>query len=82
MTTVHVKESQKPFKSPNWRYYSLRIRAKQKEFVSALGVVRQGISKRLHAWGMIQKQGTWIPYDLRAGHIDCRLFFVCEQLFQ
>ena len=32
---------------------------------SSLEVTRQTISKRLHALGMIQKQGTWVPYDLK-----------------
>ena len=35
----------------------------QEELASALGVTRQAISKRLQALGMIQKQGTWVPYD-------------------
>ena len=30
----------------------------QEEIASALGITRQAISKRLHALGMIQKQGT------------------------
>ena len=37
----------------------------QEELASALRVTRQAISKRLHALGMIQKQGTWVPYDLK-----------------
>lgn len=36
----------------------------QEELASELGVTRQAVSKRLHALGMIQKQGTWVPYGL------------------
>lgn len=53
----------------------------QNELASALGVTRQAISKRLHALGMIQKQGTWVPYDLKPRNVE-RRFFACEQLLQ
>jgi hypothetical protein len=46
----------------------------QVELSSALGVTRQVISKCLHALGMIQKQGTWIPYELKPRDIECRFF--------
>ncbi|EGI62887.1 Mariner Mos1 transposase [Acromyrmex echinatior] len=52
----------------------------QEELASVLGVTRQAISKRLHALGMIQKQGTWVPYELPRD-VE-RRFFVCEQLLQ
>ena len=42
----------------------------QEELASALGVTRQVISKRLHALGMIQKQGTWVPYDLKPRDVE------------
>ena len=53
----------------------------QEEFASALGVTRQAISKRLYALGMIQKQGTWVPYNLKATEVELR-FFDWEQLLQ
>ena len=53
----------------------------QEELASVLGVTRQAISKRLHALGMIQKQGTWVPYELKPRDVE-RRFFVCEQLLQ
>ena len=37
----------------------------QEELASSLEVTRRAISKRLHALGRIQKQGTWLPYDLK-----------------
>ena len=53
----------------------------QDELASELGVTRQVISKRLHALGIIQKQGTWVPYDLRSRDVE-RRYFACEQLLQ
>ena len=53
----------------------------QEKFALALGVTRQAISKRLHALGIIQKQGTWVPYDLKPRDVK-RRFFACEQLLQ
>ncbi|GJQ73881.1 hypothetical protein Trydic_g18816 [Trypoxylus dichotomus] len=50
----------------------------QQVLSSALGVIRQAISKRFHALGMIQKQGTWVPYDLSPRDVE-RRFFACEQ---
>ena len=56
-------------------------RQKQEELTLALGVTRQAIFKRLYALGMIQKQGTWVPYDLKPKDVERRLF-ACEQLLQ
>ena len=53
----------------------------QEELASALGVTRQAISKRLYALGMVQKQGTCVPYDLKPGAVE-RHFFTCKQLLQ
>ena len=53
----------------------------EEELASALGVTRQAISKRLHALRMIQKQGTWVPYDLKPRDVE-RRFFAFEQLLQ
>ena len=51
----------------------------QEELASVLGVTRRAISKRLHALGIIQKQGTSVPYDLKSRYVE-RRFFACEQL--
>ena len=51
------------------------------QLASALGVNRQVISKRFHALGMIQRQGTWIPYDFKSREVE-RRFFACKQRFQ
>jgi len=31
--------------------------------------------------GMIQKQGNWVPYELKPRNVE-RRFFTCEQLIQ
>ncbi|GFV61877.1 mariner Mos1 transposase [Trichonephila clavipes] len=37
----------------------------QQELSGSLGVTQQAISKRLKVMGMIQKQGNWVPYELK-----------------
>ena len=54
---------------------------RQEELASASGDTCQAISKRLHALGMIQKQRTWVPYDLKPRDVE-RRFFPCEKLLQ
>ena len=53
----------------------------QEEIASALAVTRHAISKRLHALGMIQKHGTWVPYDLKPRDVE-RRFYASEKLLQ
>ena len=53
----------------------MRIQAKRKKSLLS------AISKRLHASGMIQKQETWVPYDLKPRDVE-RPFFACDQLLQ
>ena len=53
----------------------------QEELAGSLGVTQQAISKRLKAIGMIQKQGNWVPYDLKPRNVERRLF-ACEQLLE
>jgi len=49
----------------------------QKELALTLGVT-QTISYRLKSLGMIQKQGNWVPYELKPRNIE--RFFTCEML--
>ena len=42
----------------------------QEELALVLGVTRQAISKRFHPLGMIQKQGTWVPYNFKPRGVD------------
>ena len=49
----------------------------QAELAWSLGVTQQAISKRLKAVGMIQKQGNWVPYELKPRDVERRLF-ACE----
>ena len=49
----------------------------QKELT--LEVIQQTISYRLKSLGMIQKQGNWVPYELKPRNVE-RRFFTCEML--
>ncbi|GFV76785.1 mariner Mos1 transposase [Trichonephila clavipes] len=51
----------------------------QQELAGSLGVTQQAISKRLKVMGMIQKQGNWVPFELKPRDVERRLF-ACEQL--
>ncbi|EGI62180.1 Mariner Mos1 transposase [Acromyrmex echinatior] len=51
----------------------------QKELARSLGMTQPAISKRLKAMGMIQKQGNWVPYELKSRDVERRLF-AYEQL--
>ena len=51
----------------------------QKELALTLGVTQQTISYRLKSLGMIQKQGNWVPYELKPRNVE-RRFFTCEIL--
>ena len=53
----------------------------QEELARSLGMTQQAISKRLKAMGMIQKQGNWVPYELKPRDVERRLF-ACEQLLE
>ena len=50
----------------------------QEKLARSLGVAQQAISKRLKAMEMIQKQGNWVPYELKPTDVERRLF-ACEQ---
>ena len=52
----------------------------QEELARSLGVT-QAISKRHKAMGMIQKQGNWVPYELKPRDVE-RCLFACEQLLE
>jgi len=51
----------------------------QKELALTLGVTQQTISYCLKSLEMIQKQGNWVPYELKPRNVECR-FFTCEML--
>ena len=53
----------------------------QEVLAESLGVTQQAVSVRLRAMGMIQKQGNWVPYELKPIDVE-RRFFTCEQLIQ
>ncbi|EGI67701.1 Mariner Mos1 transposase [Acromyrmex echinatior] len=53
----------------------------QEELARLLGVTQQAISKRFKVMRMIQKQGNWVPYELKPRDVEWRLF-ACEQLLE
>ncbi|UYV73889.1 hypothetical protein LAZ67_11001294 [Cordylochernes scorpioides] len=53
----------------------------QEELAETLGVTQQAISNRLKVMGMVQKQGNWVPYELKPGNIEHRIS-TCELLLK
>ena len=53
----------------------------KEELAESLEVTQQTILKRLNVMGMIQKQGNWVPYELKLKDVEWR-FFACGQLLQ
>ena len=51
------------------------------ELGKILQVDESTISKRLKVLGMIQKQGHWVPYELKLRDVEQR-FVTCELLLQ
>ena len=47
----------------------------QEQLAEALNMTCQGISKRLHAMGKIQKEGKWVPHELTERQIENRSHF-------
>jgi len=53
----------------------------QEELAESLGVTQTAISKRLKAPGYIQKQGNWVPYELKLRDVE-RQFCISEMLLE
>ena len=53
----------------------------QKELAESLGVIQAAISKRSKAAGNIQKQGNWVPYELKPRDVE-RRFCMSEMLLE
>ena len=53
----------------------------QAELPESLEVGHTTVSKHLKALGMVQKQGHWVPYELKPRDVERRLV-TCEQLLQ
>ena len=47
----------------------------QKELAESLGVTQAAISKRLKAAANIQKQGNWVPHELKPRDVERRITF-------
>ena len=53
----------------------------QEEIAKSLGVTHAAISKRLKAAGYIQKQGNWVPHELKTRDVE-RRFCMSEMLLE
>ena len=53
----------------------------QEELAESLGVTQAVISKRLKAARYIQKQGNWVPHELKPRNVE-RRFFMSEMLLE
>ena len=53
----------------------------QEELTESLGVTQAAISKRLKAAGYIQKQGNWVPHELKPRDVE-RRFWMSEMLLE
>ena len=53
----------------------------QEELAESLGVTQTAISKRLKAAGYIQKQGNWVPHELKPRDVE-RRFCMSKMLLQ
>lgn len=53
----------------------------QEQLAESLEVDRSTVAIRLQELGMIQKQGNWVPYELKQRDVERRLC-ICEQLLQ
>ena len=53
----------------------------QEEFAESLGVTQAAISKRLKAAGYIEKQGNWVPNELKPRDVE-RRFCMSEMLLE
>ena len=53
----------------------------QEELAESLGVIQAAISKRLKAAGYIQKQGNWVPHELKPRDVE-RRFCMFEMLLE
>ena len=48
----------------------------QEALALTLGVTQPAISHRLKSLGMIQKQGNWVPYELKPRNVERRFSHV------
>ncbi|GFU63283.1 mariner Mos1 transposase [Trichonephila clavipes] len=69
--TSMAVEERRFSKMQNWRHYIDQDSCQtQQELSGSLGVTQQAISKRLKVMGMIQKQGNWVPHELKPRDVE------------
>jgi len=76
--TKNVVEGQKCTKMRNWKHYWMKIRAKRKKTCT---YIRSDSTNNFLSFEiiMIQKQGNWVPYELKSTNVE-RWFFTYEML--
>ena len=54
----------------------------QEELAETMGVTQQAISNRLKTMGMVQKQGYWVPHELKPRDVERGVSLSMHQLQQ
>ncbi|GJQ74132.1 hypothetical protein Trydic_g19054 [Trypoxylus dichotomus] len=81
LTTKNAIVLQKSFKMRILRICLILNHVRQlKCATAALNVDRSIVGKRLHALGMVQKAGNWVPHELKERDIEGRLV-TCQNCF-
>ena len=79
---MNVLAHRKNSKTKNWRKEEILDEDRTQtlaELGKTLQVDESTVSKRLKVLAMIQKQGLWVPYELKSRDVE-RRFVTCELL--
>jgi len=72
LRTRSAPEDQKQLRTPICKRYWMKMIQTQDQLAKVLNMTRQGVSKRLHAMGKIQKEGKWVPHELTERQMENR----------